>query len=221
MNVLETLQERHSNRAYKPTAVDRETILKVLEAANYSPSWANTQPWEFYVATGETLNRLREGYSENFHIGSPLNPDIPIPQSWPEEHQKRIFALGEAHSAALGINREDKDARNKIIENNLRFFDAPVVIFPCMDRTLSQWSLFDMGSVSQSLMLAAQHYGLNTIPAIALAAYPEIIRQELKIPDHLNIVIGIALGYGDPDNIQNKLLTTRRPLDEFVKLIGI
>jgi len=196
-------------------------IFKVLEAANNVPSWANTQPWEFYVAAGEPLERLRERYLENFKKDVPRNPDIPVPQSWPEEHQKRTFELGAARFAAMGINRDDVEARNEIVKNNYRFFDAPVVIFPCMDRALSQWSLFDMGSVSQSLMLAAQHYGLNTIPAIMLAAYPDIIRQELQLPDHLNILIGIALGYGEPDSIQNNYVTTRRQVDEFVKIIGL
>jgi len=221
MNVLEALQERHCTRAYKPKAVDRETILKVLEAANNAPSWANTQPWEFYVAAGEPLVRLRERYLENLEKGISPNPDIPVPQSWPEEHKKRIFALGAERFAAMGIERENKEGRNEIYKNNFRFFDAPVVIIACLDQGLSPWSLFDMGLVSQSLMLAAQHYGLNTIPAILFAGYPEIICQELQIPDYLNIAIGIALGYGDPDNIQNKYLTTRRPIEEFVNLIGI
>lgn len=221
MNVLEALRERHSTRAYKPMSVDRETILKVLEAANNAPSWANTQPWEFYVAAGKPLVHLRERYLENHKMGAPLNPDIFSPKSWPDEHKKRILDMGEARFTAMGIERGDKAARNEVFKNNFRFFDAPVVIFACMDRKLSQWSLFDIGSVSQSLMLAAQHYGLNTIPAVLLVGYPEIIRQELQIPDQLNIVIGIALGYGDPDSIQNKYLTTRRPVEEFVKLVGI
>jgi nitroreductase len=221
LNILEALQARHSTRAYKPLAVDRETILKILEAANYAPSWANTQPWEFYVAAGKPLAHLRQKYLESYEQGVPQNPDIPYPQSWPKEHKKRIFTLGAERFAALGIEREDKEARFEVFKDNLRFFDAPVVIFACMDRELSLWSLFDLGSVSQSLMLAAQHYGLNTIPAILMAGYPEIIRRELQIPDDLKIVIAIALGYGDPESIQNKYLTTRRPLEEFVKLAGI
>ncbi|MDD2620695.1 MAG: nitroreductase family protein, partial [Syntrophomonadaceae bacterium] len=153
MNVLEALQERHSIRAYKPMAVDRETILKILEAANYAPSWSNTQPWEIYVAAGEPLARLCEKYLENFKNGEAPKPDIPIPKSWPEEHQKRTLEMSIARLAQLGIDRDDEKARNEIVENNLRFFNAPVVIFPCMDRALSQWSLFDLGSVSQSIML--------------------------------------------------------------------
>ena len=128
--------------------------------------------------------------------------------------------MGDERLAALGIDPNDKEARNKMTENNFRFFDAPVVIYACMDRNLSSWSLYDMGLVSQSLMLAAQHYGLNTIPAVLLVAYPDLIRQELNIPEELAIVIGIALGYGDPDSIYNKYITSRRPVEEFVRIIG-
>lgn len=220
MDVIEALQARHSTRAYKPQAVDRETITKILEAANRSPSWANTQPWEFFVATGEPLERLRQRFLENFRKGVAPNPDIPFPQSWPEAHKKRTQEMGAERFATLGIARDDEEARRKLTENNFRFFGAPVIIYACMDRNLSSWSLYDMGLVSQSLMLAAQHYGLNTIPAIMMAVYPDIIREELKIPEELAIVIGIALGYGDPDSIQNKYITKRRSLEEFVRFIG-
>jgi len=220
MNVIEALQARHSTRAFKPQKVDRATIIKILEAANRSPSWANTQPWEFFVASGEPLERLRTRFLENYRKGEPVKFDIPAPQSWPETHLNRTKQMGAERFAVLGIERDDQEARAKVAELNFHFFDAPVVIFACMDRNLSPWSLFDMGSVSQSIMLAAQHYGLNTIPAIMLVAYPEIIRQELNIPDNLTIVIGIALGYADPDNIQNKYITKRRSLEEFVKFVG-
>ncbi|MCR4435929.1 MAG: nitroreductase [Clostridiales bacterium] len=221
MNVIEALQARHSTRAYKPDPVDRETIRKILEAANHAPSWANTQPWEVFVASGEPLERLRQRNLENFRNGVPPEPDQPTPQHWPEAHQKRTGAMAAAHQAILGIKREDKDARKIMTENNLRFFGAPVVIFLCMDRTLDPWSLYDLGSFSQSIMLAAQHYGLNTIPAIMMSVYPKLIREELNIPDNLKVVFSIALGYGDPESIQNKLITTRRPLDEFVRMAGI
>ena len=39
-----------------------------------------------------------------------------------------------------------------------------------MDRTLSHWSLFDMGSLAQSIMLAAQERGVDSAPAVVLAA---------------------------------------------------
>ncbi|NLL18593.1 MAG: nitroreductase [Clostridia bacterium] len=221
MNVIDALQTRKSTRAFKPDPVEQSLIQQILEAANRTPSWANTQPWEIFVAGGEPLERLRQGYLENFQKGIAPNFELPAPQSWPEAHKNRINELGAGRFSSLGIDRDDQEARKKATELNFRFFDAPVVIFPCMHRDLSSWSLFDIGAFSMNIMLAAQHYGLNTIPAIMLAAYPDLLRKELSIPEELKIVVGIALGYGDPDSIYNKYTTPRRPLSELVRIVGI
>jgi hypothetical protein len=42
--------------------------------------------------------------------------------------------------------------------------------------------MFDLGSLSQSIMLAAQEYGIDSAPAVNLVAYPKIIRKKLKFP---------------------------------------
>lgn len=221
MDVIEALETRKSIRAFKPDPVDPTLIQQILEAANRSPSWANTQPWEIFVAGGEPLEKLRQAYLNNFQQGIAPHFDIPAPTSWPEDHKNRINELGAGRFASLGIDRSDEEARKKTTELNYRFFDAPVVIYPCMHRNLSSWSLFDIGAISMSIMLAAEHYGLNTIPAIMLAAYPDLLRKELNIPEELKIVVGIALGYGDPESIYNKYTTSRRPLSELVRLVGI
>jgi nitroreductase len=90
-----------------------------------------------------------------------------------------------------------------------------------MDRTLTPWSIFDLGLFSQSLMLAAQHYGLGSAIAVTLAAHPDLIRKELKIPDELSIIIGIALGYPDTEHPQNQFRSTRRSLQDTVTFAGI
>jgi nitroreductase len=96
-------------------------------------------------------------------------------------------------------------------------FNAPVVVYICMDKILSEWSLYDIGAYSQSFMLAALEQGLSTIPAITLTLYPDILRRELKIPDNLKITIGIAVGYADKENYINKFVSSRNPLDETVR----
>ncbi|NLO90350.1 MAG: nitroreductase [Clostridia bacterium] len=221
MNVLEALEARRSIRVYKPTPVAPEVIKSIIEAANRTPSWANTQPWEVYVVSGTPLENLRKRYLESFRKGIEPNFDIPAPKSWPAAHDERINQLGAGRFATLGIERDDKEARRKVTEMNFNFFGAPHVIFLCMDRDLSHWSLFDLGSFSMSLMLAAQHHGLSTIPAVMLVAYPDIIREEIDIPQNLSIVFGLALGYGDLDSIHNQYRTPRRNVDEFLKMVGM
>lgn len=89
-----------------------------------------------------------------------------------------------------------------------------------MDRSLTAYSMYDLGALSQSIMLGAADRGLDTAPAIMLVQYPDMIREALDIPEELAIVVGIALGYGDAGSIHNRLRTSRRPLAEVVRMKG-
>lgn len=51
MDLLNLIKERRSIRRYKNTALNNEDLIKVLEAARWAPSWANTQVWHFVVIT--------------------------------------------------------------------------------------------------------------------------------------------------------------------------
>lgn len=220
MDVTDALYSRYSTRAFKPDPVDKETITRILEAAIHAPSWANTQPWEIFVAGGDVLNRLRHAYLENFHKGVTGKSDLPRPQQWPPALQRRMEELVAEHYKTAGIERDDKARRQAIFEANYRFFGAPVVIYLCMDRTLTPWSIFDIGILAQSIMLVAQQHCLGSIPAVSLVSYPDLIRAELEIPDDLSIIFGIALGYSDVQHLQNKFRSPRRPIQEVVRYKG-
>ncbi len=220
MNVLEAINDRYSCRAFKPAPVSGETIVKIMEAARRTPSWANTQPWEVFVAGGEKLESLRQAYLKNFGEGVNISPDIPTPKEWPDAMQQRMAEVGKKRFELLGIDRGDKEARQKLAERNYRFFDAPAVIYLCMDSKLTSWSMYDIGAFGQSIMLAAKEYGLDTITAIMLAGYPDLIRKELRIPEDLSIAIGIALGYADEENLETQFQSPRRSTEEVVTLKG-
>jgi nitroreductase len=49
MDVSEAIQKRVTIRRWKPAPVEKEKILKVLEAGRRAPSWGNVQPWRFVV----------------------------------------------------------------------------------------------------------------------------------------------------------------------------
>jgi len=49
MEVMQAIKERRSVRRYKPEPVSDEAIDTVLDAARWSPSWANSQCWRFVV----------------------------------------------------------------------------------------------------------------------------------------------------------------------------
>ncbi|MCR4419309.1 MAG: nitroreductase [Clostridia bacterium] len=220
MNVVEAILSRRTIRAFRPDPVDKDTVMRILEAANQAPSWANTQPWEVFVATGEVLERLRAGYLARLEQGVAPRFDLEPVQHWPAAHQKRIEALQGTRLKLLGLDPEAPETRQAIARYNYSFFGAPVVVYLCMDRSLNPWSLFDLGSFAQSLMLAAREYGLDSAPAVNLVAYPDLIRAELGIPEELAVVIGVALGRADADALINRFRSTRRPLAEVVRLFG-
>lgn len=220
MNIIEALNSRYTCRAFKPESVAMDTVMKILDAANRTPSWGNTQPWNIYVATGDVLEDLRNEFLERLAQRVAGETDLPVPQEWPEALKQRYVTVSKERYDLLSQELEKDAIVSAVLGSNYRFFDAPVVIYICMDRNLTSYSMFDLGALSQSIMLAAQEYGLDTAPAIMLVQYPELIRQALAIPEEQAIVIGIALGYGDSSSIYNQHRTSRRPIQEVATLKG-
>jgi nitroreductase len=67
------LTERRSVRHYTGEAVPEEMVDKVLEAVQWSPSWANTQCWEIVRVKDKTIRvRLQETMSK----GNPATDSI-------------------------------------------------------------------------------------------------------------------------------------------------
>lgn len=220
MDVIDALNSRFTCRAFKADQVGRETLIKILEAANRAPSWGNTQPWDIYVAAGEVLDDLREKYLANMTQGVTPKMDLPTPQDWPASLQERYTSLGKARAGVLAEEIGREHLGQAVAERNFRFFDAPVVIYVCMDRSLTPYSMLDLGAVSQSIMLAAQKYGLASAPAVMLVAYPDLLHKALEIPDDKAIVLGIALGSADTASIHNQHRSGRRPVEEMARLSG-
>ena len=48
--ILESLRERWSSRAFDERDIERDVVLRLFEAARWSPSSANEQPWRFVIA---------------------------------------------------------------------------------------------------------------------------------------------------------------------------
>ncbi|HML36279.1 MAG TPA: nitroreductase [Bacillota bacterium] len=213
MNVMEALKTRRSARAFLPKPIEKEKLHAIFEAAARTPSWANTQPWEVFVASDATLERIREGYRQNYENKVPGAPETPRPIAWPDAEKKRQQQLYP------DMKRDCGDAVEKFGSLNMSMFNAPAVIFLCIDQVLSEWSMYDVGAYAQSIMLAAQEQGLSTIPAITLVLYPDVIRREMNIPKDLKITIGIAIGYADEDNKINDFKSGRKPLKETVRFL--
>jgi nitroreductase len=207
MTVSEALSKRRSMRAFLPIPVERDKMLTILRDAARSPSWANSQPWEVFVAEGETLARIKAGYAECYAKAVKASPEVPVPHEWTDAAKNRIKYLRPDMVRDCGAAADQFGALNQ------RMFNAPAVVFICKDKVLGSWAIYDIGAWSQSFMLSALENGLGAIQAITTVLYPEVLHREMKIPDNLDIVIGIAVGYADESNAINNFHSARDPVE--------
>ena len=64
---LELVKKRRTSWVFKPDPIPDESIEKIIDAARYSPSGFNSQPWEFVVIKEQELrDKIRDIFSELF-----------------------------------------------------------------------------------------------------------------------------------------------------------
>jgi nitroreductase len=217
MDFYESLTSRRSIRAFTDRQVSRETLQKVLEAANRSPSYMNTQPWEVFVASGKKKEALAEALYREASAGTSPNPDLPSPKEWPEALTKRFMDHRLRRFKVLGIDPNEQEAMRRSYLANFRFYGAPCVLFVGLDKSLTPWSIFDLGLFTASLLLAIHDEGLGGVPQAASMAYPDIIRKELDIPSNISLILSVSAGYPDDEAPINKYRSTRKGQDEYVR----
>ena len=107
MDVIEAMLARHSIRDFKSDPVDKETVLKILEAANHSPSSGNSQPWQIFVAGGEVMEKIRQSYMAKFQERGFGQPEVAGPSDWPAAMRERSNQMREERRKLQGIDPED------------------------------------------------------------------------------------------------------------------
>src|SRR5437016_4332680 len=103
------LDERHSCRAFQDRPVERATIARILDIAQRSPSWCNTQPWEVFVTEGEATERLRAAISA-FAADNPPQPDLPFPSRYEGVYRERRRECAWQLYESVGIEHGDRAA---------------------------------------------------------------------------------------------------------------
>lgn len=222
MNILDAIRSRKSIRGYKPDPVPKTLIRDILETATRAPSAVNCQPWEFFVITGEPLRKIRQGAIERFRAGElPHSEHELITWTRDSVYGARQVELARHIFQVMGIARGDKLKRSEWMERGLRCFDAPTAILICVDKNLSEAGpLLDLGAVMQNICLTTLHHGLGTCIADQGVMYPELVRKHAGIPASKRLVIAIAIGFPDVDDVANTITSTREPVENLTKWIG-
>lgn len=167
MNFLEIAKKRYAVRNFQSIKVEKEKLLKILEAGRVAPTGANNQPYRLIVVQeDEGLDKIKK--AANIY-GAPL----------------AIIVCGD---------------HNQVWE---RPYDGKSLID------------IDTSIVTDHMMLQATELGLGSVWVCYFK--PDVIKTEFKLPNHLEPINILVLGYanGEPAS-PNRHDKARRQLSEFV-----
>jgi nitroreductase len=219
VDVYEAVASRRAVRGFTDKPVPRDVLERVLIAAARTPSGGNLQPWNSYVLTGVSLAEVKKHTAERVAAGDPGDerefeiypPDLKSP------YCERRFAAGQQRYAALGISRDDTQARERAIAANWDCFGASAAVFCYIDRDMmsAQWA--DIGMYLQTIMLLLRAEGLHSCPQKAWSVYHATVAEVVSPPDELMLFCGMSIGY--EDRAADHVRIDRAPLAETVTFL--
>jgi nitroreductase len=210
MEVREANYHRRSIRAFTSDPVPQNNLPQLWDAGVQAPSPRNMQPWQFVVVTGRArerlVQRLSSRYAEELAQGMP-----PPTMELAEPYQSRVRLFMEALQPFV-----EQEPGFDLMRGSLNFYGAPAVILLALDKSLPMDRLFDLGAAVQNLLLLAYSQGLGACVIGIVLRYRDLIREELQLPESVNLVMTLAVGVPDPANPLIGFKAGRQDLAEFL-----
>lgn len=220
MTVTEALKARVSTRAYLDQPLTEATLREILDAARWSPSGGNLQPWQVIAVAGRAQAAITQLVRD--YKGPGMFPaeegDHPVyPANLWDPYRSRRYKVGEDLYALLGIGRDNKPGRLKQLARNYEFFGAPAALFFVIDRRLGHGQWAHLGMFMQSVALAAVERGVASCFQELWGTLRDTLHGHFQLDEHQLVYCGMALGYADPSAPVNALRTEREPVDAFTR----
>jgi len=212
------LKERYSCRAFLPQQVDTATIERVLEIAQRTPSWCNSQPWQVVITRSAATDRFRSALCE-YVVAHEREPDFAFPREYRGVYLERRRECGFQLYESVGIARGDRDAAARQSMENYRLFGAPHAMIVTTDEALGVYGVLDCGAWVNNFMLAARSLGVASIAQAALGAHPKFLRSYFDLPADRLVVCGMSFGYEDAAHSVNRFRTSRAAVDSVVSWV--
>lgn len=212
MQFKDIIQARRSICYFNGQSIARETLIEIIKEAQRTPSWANSQPWRVYIATGQTLKDIKREHHATSSQGVRGQAEFSTMhrEAWATKPRRNMgnwssqirTYLGAEHGTEFGESQRD-------------LFNAAAVVYLTIPRESSLWSVFDLGVFSQTLMYSAVAKGIGTMSAYETVKYPDIVHKWMEIPDEETVAMGIALGFADDCKI-NGFISEREPIENML-----
>ena len=213
------LDDRYSCRGFTPRPVPEADIERILQMAQRTASWCDSQAWQVELVTGEATAAFGKHLTDHV-LANEMRSDFPAPERYDGVYGERRRASGYGLYSALGIERTDKDARLTQMLENYRFFGAPHVAVITSDAGLGTYGAVDCGGYVATFLAAATSLGVATCAQAALALYSDGVRDFLGLSEDRLVVCGIAFGYADAEHPANTFRAGRADLQDVVRRHG-
>jgi len=218
----DVVRSRRSIRGFLKKPVPKALVREILEIAMRAPTSLNSQPWNFYVVSGEVLDRIRKGNVERNVAGVPDSREFRMGPAYEGVHRERQVEIAVQLFEAMGIERHDKEARMDWVLRGFRQFDAPVSIVVTYDKALAGGDIppFDCGGVVNGIVNAAWNRGLGCVINSQGIMQSPVVRAEAGIPDDQVIQTCVAMGWPDETFPANAVVSRRKSVDEAATFLG-
>jgi len=201
--VYKTIFSRRDVRGqFKPEPIPDDVLKRILTAAHHAPSVGFMQPWDFIIVKNKAI----------------------------KEKIKRGFEQANKESAAMFSDEKMQQYKNLKLEGIL---ESPVGICVTCDRSRNgpvvlgrtinpEMDLYSSVCAVQNLWLAAraENIGVGWVSIIQ----DDVIKSALNIPEDINIIAYLCLGYvtqfNDKPELEKLGWLPRRDVDSAIHLDG-
>ncbi len=183
--LLELIQKRRSIRSFKPEPIPDEYVDKIIEAARWAPSGANSQPWEFIVVKKQEVKDsitqlVKEELALYYRMELIREPGRRFPSFTKPAEQPPGFATAPIFIILCGdLRTKDTYPMNACLQGGQLIFNS----------SLANAYLY-MHLAATTLGLASQW-----VTAIAYPTTQPLVKHLLGMPKELEIYDMMAVGY--------------------------
>jgi nitroreductase len=175
------------------------------------------------VSNEALLTKIGDAIIAHIEAGGEVDQFIQYyPVNWINPYKKRRIVTGAGLYQLMEVDRHDDAKRQQMWFDNYRWFGAQTVFFVFVDNELingAQGPLIDAGAYMQSLMLAAEGYGLSSCPQGSTTEYGKIIAKVMGVPENLALLYSVVIGYEDKEAKINSYKPKRAAMKESVTFI--
>ena len=183
---------------------DNLTLIVPVYQRNYD--WREEQCIKLFEDLKKTIDNQNEHFMgaivcQNKKLSGKFNEYIIV------DGQQRISSV-VILAKALYDSTKDEAVKSSLQMKFFKhcqaiMFNAPTVVYLTLTKKCVQFSFLDLGAFEMAICLAAKSHGIDSVIANSTVLYPDVVRKYAKIPDDEFVVMGIALGYEDNNELNN------------------